>query len=226
MSPRLLPALRAAFGLAVAMSVRAARASAQDVVDLANPGGAPWHLVNRSPVLVADGGRPVLRFDERAGGGLAWSPALALADGDIEVEVLGRDVLQKSFVGIAFHVASDTAFEVVWLRPFNYESADSSRRAHSVQYASYPAFGWQVLRAEQPGGYEAAVPPGVKPTAWAHLRVELRGRRVSVYLNGAPTPVLAVEGRGGRSTGGVGLFVGDMSPGDFANLRITPASSR
>ncbi len=114
--------------------------------------------------------------------GLAWSPELAFTDGDIEFDVRGRDVPGHSFVGIAFHIVSDTSFDAVYLRPFNFRAADSARRAHSVQFVSSPAYPWDRLRAEQPGGFEKAVPPSVLPTAWIHVRVQVRGPAVDVYL--------------------------------------------
>lgn len=225
-SSSILPRMIRRSAFAVVLVAGAGHISAQGMVDLSQLGRDGWRFVNRTPALVTEDERPILRFDERAGGGLAWSPGLRLTDGDIEVDVRGRNVLQKSFIGVAFHIAADTAYEVVWLRPFNYESSDSARRAHAVQYADYPDYSWQVLREQRPGAFEAAVPADVKPDAWLHLRVELRGAHVRVFLNRATTPILAVEAPGGRTTGGVGLWVGDNSPGDFANLRVRPLPGR
>ena len=41
--------------------------------------------------------------------------------GTIEIDVRGRDVLQQSFLGIAFHGKDDKTYEAVYLRPFNFE---------------------------------------------------------------------------------------------------------
>jgi hypothetical protein len=112
---------------------------------------ASWHVVNDKIITVNEGGRTIVRFEERPGGGMAWNPALDLADGDIEFDVKGRDVLQKSFVGVAFHITSDTTFDLVYLRPFNFRAADSTRHAHAVQYVTVPEHPWEQLRTEHPG---------------------------------------------------------------------------
>jgi len=44
-----------------------------------------------------------------------------------------------------------------------------------------------------------------------------------VYVEHAATPSLAVNTLAGRKTGLVGLWVGNGSGGDFANLTIAPA---
>ncbi len=211
--------------LALSLLFGARATSAQQRIDLAPAASGSWLLFNRGAALVTDGSRRVLTLDERANGGLVWNPALQLADGDIDVDVRGRDILQKSFLGVAFHMASADSFEVLWLRPFNFQGADSARRAHAVQYASYPEFTWQALREQYPGGYESAVPPGIKPNGWVHMHIELRGTHVSLFLNGAASPTLSVESRGDRRGGGVGLWVGDNSPGEFTNLVITPRAA-
>ncbi|MES2305684.1 MAG: DUF2911 domain-containing protein [Gemmatimonadota bacterium] len=184
-----------------------------------------WRHFNRTPAVVSESGRSLLRFDERPGGGLAWNPAMQFQDGELEVDLKGRDVLQKSFLGIAFHIAADTSFEVVWLRPFNFQSTDSARRAHAVQYADYPDFGWDALRKQHPGAFEAAVPSDLGAESWVHLRVAIHGRQVTAYLNRNPSPVLSITMPGNRTRGGVGLFVGDQSPGDFANFVVRPSRS-
>jgi predicted alpha/beta superfamily hydrolase len=198
---------------------------AQGTVDVATvhreAGG--WHTVNRTTTVVDSAGQHILRYDERAGAGLSSNLSLDFADGDIDVDIRGRDVLQKSFVGIALRVTSDTAMDVVYLRPFNFRSTDPVRLGHAVQYASYPSEPWQRLRADHPGEYETAVPPSLEPNGWTHLRLSINGRDLAVFLNGAATPVLHVQTLGGRTHGGVALWVGDHSTGDFANLRIQSA---
>jgi hypothetical protein len=212
------------FGCAALCVVVAARLGAQQV-DLAavQQQRDGWRTVNRATTLVDSGGRTFLRFDERPNVGMAWRPSLDFADGDIELDVRGRDVFQKSFVGVAFRMAADSAFDVVYLRPFNFRSTDPVRHAHAVQYASYPTASWERLRADHPGEYEAAMPGDVDPSAWVHLRLALRGRDLQLFVDRAPTPALHVQTLGGRTRGGVALWVGDLSPGDFANVVVRPA---
>ena len=72
------------------------------------------------------------------------------------------------------------------------------------------------------GQYEKPVLPEPDPNAWVHLKVVVRGNDVSAFVNGTGSPALHVQGLSGRSRGGVGLWVGDPSPGDFANLVVRP----
>ena len=181
-----------------------------------------WTFVNRSAVVVEDGVSPHLRLDERPGGGLAWTSAIAFTDGDLTLELRGRDLQQQSFLGIAFHVAADSTFDVVWLRPFNFRAVEPARRLRAVQFASYPRYSWQRLREDHPGQFEAGVPADVDPDGWVRVRVEVRRAVVRVYLGDAATPLLSVTSPAGRTSGGIGLWVGDRSPGDFRQLRVRP----
>jgi hypothetical protein len=193
---------------------------AQSSVDLAKV-PTEWRSVGRAPTLVTESGRPVLRVDEAAGSGMVWTPNPPFTDGEIELNVRGRNVVQKSFVGIAFHVQDDSTFDVVWLRPFNFRATEAAKRGHSVQFASYPAFPWQRLRAEHPGAFEAEVPESVDPDGWVHVRVTVHGVEVRVFLNGSAQPVLTILSPSRRENrGGIGLFVGDNSNGAFADLHV------
>jgi hypothetical protein len=186
------------------------------------PGG--WRLFTRTVETRSEGGREHLAFvGEPDTVGLAWSPALAFTDGDIEFDVRGRDIPGHSFVGIAFHITSETSFDAVYLRPFNFQAADSARHAHAVQFVSSPDWPWDRLRAEQPGVFEKAVPASLDPTAWIHVRVRVRGPAVDVYLDGADAPALSVVSPGSHRSGGVGYFVHGTSVGDFRDLVIRPA---
>jgi len=184
-----------------------------------------WRLVNRSAEPIDDGGRKGVRLDEREGEGLAWQEGSRLADGTIEFDVRGKDVPQKSFVGVAFHGADDRTFEAVYFRPFNFKAADPARAARAVQYVSHPDFPWQKLRAEKPGQYEKAANPVPDPNGWFHVRVVIAAPKISVYVDGSPEPCLSVETLSPRRDGMIGLMVGNGSGGDFAGLKITPAAS-
>jgi hypothetical protein len=187
----------------------------------APPGG--WQLFSRTIESRGESGREYLAIvGEPDTVGLAWSPALAFTDGDIEFDVRGRDIPGHSFVGIAFHIISDTSFDAVYLRPFNFQAADSARRAHAVQFVSSPAYPWDRLRAEQPGVFEKPVPASLDPDGWIHVRVRVRGAAVDVYLDGAETPVLSIVNPASHRSGGVGYFVHGTSVGDFRDLVIRP----
>jgi len=163
-----------------------------------------WKTVNRRATVIDSGGRKFVRLDEGPTMGLVWTP-LDFTDGEIELDVRGRDVLQKSFLGIAFHIESDTAFDAVYLRPFNFRASDSTRHAHAIQYISQPAHPWDRLRSQRSGQYEKPVVPEPDPNAWVHLKVVVRGNDVSAFVNGTGSPALHVQGLSGRSRDGVGF---------------------
>ncbi len=226
--PALPPLVVAQFVLgAFASALLPASGSAQGTLPAslagadAPPGG--WQLFSRTIDIRSDGGGEYLAMvGEPDTVGLVWSPALPFTDGDIEFDVRGRDIPGHSFVGIAFHIASDTSFDAVYLRPFNFQAPDSARRAHAVQFVSSPAYPWDRLRTETPGDFEQAVPPSLDPTAWIHVRVRVRGAAVVVYLDRNETPVLSVINPSSHRSGGVGYFVHGTSVGDFRNLVIRP----
>jgi hypothetical protein len=151
---------------------------------------------------------------------IAWLDDVAVGDGVIELDIRGKDVFQRSFPGVAFRAAADSAFEVVYLRPFNFRASDPVRRQHAVQYMSLPDFDFDRLRKERPEEFENPVTPEADPNGWVHLRVVLAGSRVRVFVGEGAEPDLEVEALSRRGAGRVGLF----NPGDFANLRVSPAT--
>ncbi|MEP6473929.1 MAG: hypothetical protein ABJC74_09420 [Gemmatimonadota bacterium] len=193
-------------------------------VDPATVDPAHWRVFGRSIKAVTESGQSFVRLGEGKDAGMVWNPALQFSNGDIDVDLRGRDVAQKSFLGIAFHLVSEREFEVVWLRPFNFVGADSAHHVHAIQYASYPDYSWATLRDRHPGDFEAAVPPGILAEDWVHLRLSVRGQLVRIYLDHSLTPSLALQRPGGPATGAIGFWVGDQSPGDFANLVVRPTS--
>jgi hypothetical protein len=136
--------------------------------------------------------------------------------------VRGKDVPQQSFVGVAFNGVDDQTFEAVYLRPFNFRAADSDRRSHAVQYVAHPAFPWHRLRSEHPGVYENPVTPAPDPNDWVHLRLEVDRAAVRVYVGDGEEADLVVDRRADQNGDRIGLWVGNNSGGDFANLQIRP----
>lgn len=187
--------------------------------------GDGWRLVNRAATAIEDGARKGVRLDERAGNGIAWMEAIQPAEVMIELDMRGKDVPQRSFVGVAFNGVDDETWDTVYFRPFNFNSPNPDNAAHSVQYVSHPTFTWQKLRAERPNQFEQPVRPLPDPNGWFHARVIITADRVRVYVDGAAEPCLDVEKLGNRVPGLVGLFVGNGSGGDFANLRIAPPAA-
>jgi hypothetical protein len=183
-----------------------------------------WKLANRAVQIIEKDGKPAAQFDARQGDGMAWLDGFSFTDGAIECDILGRSKpIQGSFVGIAFSVLNADTFDAVYFRPFNFRSEDSTRRAHSVQYVSHPTWPWPKLRQERPGQFEKPIEPTPDGDQWFHVRITVDKPEVRVYVNGMKEPSLAVKELGGEKAGSIGFFLGNGSPGTFANLSVSPS---
>jgi hypothetical protein len=156
--------------------------------------------------------------------GLAWISGVELSEGTIELEIKGTNQPGRSFVGIAFHGLDNRAFDVVYLRPFNFQMADQERRSHSIQYISMPEHDWSELRNSHPGKYEFAITPSPDPNSWVTLKLVVKGKNLAAFVNGSDVPALSLELLNDRRKGKLGLWVGNGSDGGFRNLRVIPAS--
>ena len=184
--------------------------------------GEMWAIFNRTVAIVEDGEKRGVYLDEKPGQGVAWLPSFEIGDGVIEVDLKGRNEPGKSFVGIAFHGVNAENYEVVYLRPFNFRAETEARRSHSMQYVLVPSHEWRRLRTEHPGQYEAAIASPPAPDAWVHLRLELDGPTVRVFINRVSEPALVIDRIGVVERGWIGLWVGHSSDGMFANLKVSP----
>ncbi len=72
---------------------------------------------NRTITPLNDGKRQGIRFSAQAGDGAAWLNGVRFSNGTIELDIRGKDVAQKSFVGIAFHGMTGDSLESVYFRP-------------------------------------------------------------------------------------------------------------
>jgi hypothetical protein len=208
--------------LRMPLSAEPSQSAAQPQIDLAERLAAgKLRAVNRD-VTKLEGSRPGVHLTEKAGPGVVWIEGSDFSEGTVEVDVRGRDVPQQSFVGVAFHRKDDNAYEAVYLRPFNFRAEDPVRHQHAVQYVAVPDYDWPRLRKEFPEEFENPVDPSVAPTEWVPLRVVVKGQTVQVYVGAVTSPTLEVRKLGTYDRGLIGLWVGNNSDGDFANLRITP----
>lgn len=150
---------------------------------------------------------------------------VSFRDGTIEVDVAGQPGARagsgaRGFIGIAFRLQGDGAYEYIYLRPTNGRADDQVRRNHSTQYSSHPDFDFARSRQEAPEKYESYV--DLEPGVWTKYKIEVEGRTARLYVHGAEQPCLIVndlklEPRGGS----VALWVGPGTEGYFANLKIT-----
>jgi hypothetical protein len=179
-------------------------------------------IFNRKAVTFSENDKKGIRVSKNENDGIAWLKDIAFSNGTIELDIRGKDEFQQSFVGIAFHGVDNTTLDAIYFRPFNFQSADPIRKVHAVQYVSQPDKPWQVLREQFPGIYEKAVNPATDGNEWFHAKIIIKYPIVTVYFNGSKEPSLTIEKLNKRSTGKIGIWVGNNSGGDFANLQVTP----
>ena len=190
-----------------------------DLFDLHKKG--KLQVINRTLSSFMDKRGNGVKFSEANGDGVAWLDGVNFANGSIELDIKGKDVLQQSFVGVAFHGVDEKTLDAVYFRPFNFHAADSVRRIHAVQYISHPDFPWNVLRETQNAKYEKAIPSAPDPNEWFHVKIVVDYPHITVYVNSNASPCLIVDKLNDRQAGKIGLWVGNSSGGEFANLVIT-----
>lgn len=202
-------------------------ASAQELVpDLTRiPGGEGWSLMNRAASVGEEAGREVVSFDARLGDGGAWLEDVDFENGSIEVLIRGKNVPQRSFVGIAFRGVDDETYDAVYFRPFNFQADNALSRSHHVQYVSHPENTWSRLREEHTGVYESEIQDPPDPDGFFKARIEIEKPEIRVFVNDRTEPCLVVEELSDRTGGRVGLWMGNGSDGSFAELVLRPAGS-
>jgi len=134
-------------------------------------------VVNREVTKIQD--RNGVRLSAAPGNGLAWVEGTDFRSGTIEVDIRGKEVMQQSFVGVAFHRKDDNTYEAAFLRPFNFRAQDPIRKQHAVQYITPPEFDWPRLRKEFPEEFENPVDASIVPTdgsssAWSLKAAKFR----------------------------------------------------
>ena len=133
------------------------------------------------------------------------------------MDIKGKDIRGRSFVGIAFH-GIDDSFDAVYFRAFNFKSPE--RNTHSVQYISHPTYTWSKLRKEFPQKYENVVNPVPDPNDWFHVKIDIQYPYVKVYVNNSETASLEISQLSEHKKGWLGLWVGNNSEGMYRNLVI------
>ena len=179
-----------------------------------------WKYYNRDAgFIMKDPGKiSSVMLNAQQGDGLAIYQDLEFENGTIEIDVKGKDVLQQSFVGVAFHIQNDSTYNAVYFRPFNFKKPE--RASHSVQYICHPKFTWQKLRSEFPQQFEKTVTPVPNPDEFFHARIEVKWPTVKVFVENADNPSLEVKMLSTFKKGKIGLWVGNGSDGSFKNLIV------
>ena len=183
---------------------------------------ASYEVFNRTIQALKENERSIIRFSEAPNEGVAWLKDIEFSDGFIEFDVRGRDVFQKSFLGVAFHGIDNRTYEAVYFRPFNFQSADPVRKIHAVQYISAPQYDFKALRESRKDEFESAIlPSDIQAANWFHVKIQVKNGGITVYVNNSSKPCLDVLSLNpNNKTGRIGLWVGDSSNGDFSNFCI------
>jgi hypothetical protein len=190
------------------------------------PDNGTWSITHAEASSIALDGKHVIHLvadGDSANGvvGMALPRAFAFSTGVIDIDLKGKNVRGRSFLGVAFNVIDEKTFEAIYFRPFNFK-ADSPMREHAVQYLAWPHNTWEHLRTNSPGQFENAVSPVPDPDGWFHARIEVTDEQVRVFVDHAKEASLVTRrlAKGGMSRP-AGLFV-DSSDGHYANLALTP----
>ena len=151
---------------------------------------------------------------------------IVFQDGTIEVKLLSRLLptatpLDRGFIGIAFRISeANDRFECIYIRPTNGRAEQQFRRNRSTQYFSFPDYKFDRLRKEAAGEYESYADMGLNE--WIKIKIEVKGEKAKLYLNGNRQPVLVVNDlkHGADGSGGIGLWVDVGTDGYFTDLQI------
>ena len=165
----------------------------------------------------------VKEFDEPT---FAKLKGVNFKNGTIEVKVLSRLLKDapetaRGFIGVAFRInESNAKFECIYIRPTNGRVEIQLRRNRATQYFSYPDFKFDRLRKDAPGEYESYVDIGLNE--WIDLKIEVKGAKAKLFVNGSKQPVLIVNDlkHGSDLSGAIGLWVEFGTEGYFADLKI------
>jgi hypothetical protein len=176
---------------------------------------------NRTITPFTEKDKKGVRFSKAENDGVAWLEHVIFSNGTIEVDIRGKDVFQQSFTGIAFHGIDNKTMDIVYFRPFNFHVADTARKAHAIQYVSLPEFPWELLREKYNGRYEKGISSSPDGIEWFHVKIVVKTPVITVYVNGSRKPEMTIEKLNRRASGRIGLWVGNNSDGDFANLQIS-----
>jgi hypothetical protein len=79
-------------------------------------------------------------LSEGSNEGVILLPIKNFKNGMLEIEMRGKDILQRSFIGLIFHGQNDSTCDAVYCRPFNFFAKDLVRKIHAIQYISHPNF--------------------------------------------------------------------------------------
>ena len=178
------------------------------------------NIINREAKPIDSISNNYIKLSENKGEGIVWLPVKDFKNGTIKIEMRGKNVVQKSFIGIAFHGQNDKTYDAVYCRPFNFLAKDSLKRIHAIQYISHPVYTWKKLREEKNSIYEKEIINPPNPDGWFTMAIVIDNKSVKAFINDVKIPALQVDKLNNNQKGKIGIFVGDDSGGDFSNVVV------
>ncbi len=142
--------------------------------------------------------------------GVATSKTAEFSTGVIEFDI---KPLGYNDAGVVFHREGSSEGEFVYLRA----DPDCPAANDCVQYApiAHTTMGWNIYP-----NYQGPAP--ISPTGWNHVRIEVVGDGIRLYVNHAAEPSLVVPRlRGLRHDGGLAF----KGPAIYANLVVDPRAA-
>jgi hypothetical protein len=139
--------------------------------------------------------------------GAALLNGLTFRNGTIEYDVAATSDRGAGFV---FRRADQDNYEMFYLRP----RPKCEQAPDCIQYApeTHGVLLWDMFPQ-----YQGPAP--LRLNDWNHVKLVVSGRRMNIFINGAPQPTLKVGRLEGDTENG-GLML--QGPGIFANLTVTP----
>ena len=178
-------------------------------------------IINRDAKPIDSLANNYIKLSENKGEGIVWLPIENFKNGTIKIEMRGKNIVQKSFIGIAFHGQNDKTYDAVYCRPFNFLAKDSVKRIHAIQYISHPVYTWKKLREEKNSIYEKKIINPPNPDGWFTMTVIIDGKNIKAFITDSKKPSLEVEKLSNNQNGKIGIFVGDDSGGDFHKIIVS-----
>ena len=121
--------------------------------------------IKRSSKIESIENKNYLKISDQHGEGLIWLPIPSFKNGEIKIEMQGKDEFQRSFTRFAFHGLNDSSYDAVYCGLFNFLAKDSKRRIHTIQYVSHPNYTWKKLREERNGEFEKEISNAPDPNS-------------------------------------------------------------
>src|ERR1700722_1207861 len=146
-----------------------------------------------------------------SGSTISYPKGLDFKNGIIELDI-ASPAGKQGFVGLAFHIQDSNHYETLYFRP------GSSGTGEAIQYMpkKKPQFDWWDYEA---ASYQAGCVLPEKD--WFHVKVVVRNREMTVYLNDQPTPVMTRSDLDpALPKGSVGFWLGNCTAGAYKNLKI------